>query len=228
MAAHRVERGVCDRPTHAGASSRREPACGLLASCGFRAHPLHSRENLCVLPRRVRATAVPLHRRHGGGDENGNAVCTKVSTCASFVLQPLCCCLQPLSLPARSPRTLPHHRDSCGPPDAQIERDFKMSCMSLQIGQTKPVTQALIPAASFSQVLVCSQSHSHWPTRDHDYSSVASLAATLPRLQVPAPRALPGARFGRHPEAGVSPFRAWPPALHSFFRFQRSTCWRCP
>uniref|UniRef100_A0A7S0EY20 UTP--glucose-1-phosphate uridylyltransferase n=1 Tax=Phaeocystis antarctica TaxID=33657 RepID=A0A7S0EY20_9EUKA len=34
-----------------------------------------------------------------------------------------------------------------------IERDFKMSCMSLQIGQTKPVTQALIPAASFSQQL---------------------------------------------------------------------------
>lgn len=37
----------------------------------------------------------------------------------------------------------------------QIERDFKMSCMSLQIGQTKPVTQALIPAASFSQVRAC-------------------------------------------------------------------------
>ena len=36
-----------------------------------------------------------------------------------------------------------------------IERDFKMSCMSLQIGETKPVTQALIPAASFSQVCSC-------------------------------------------------------------------------
>ena len=34
-----------------------------------------------------------------------------------------------------------------------VEREFKMSCLSLQIGQTRPVTQALIPAASFSQHL---------------------------------------------------------------------------
>jgi len=35
----------------------------------------------------------------------------------------------------------------------EVEGTFKMSCMAMSIGQTKPVTQALIPAASFSQQL---------------------------------------------------------------------------
>ena len=34
-----------------------------------------------------------------------------------------------------------------------VERDFSMSCMTVSIGQTRPVTQALIPAASFSASL---------------------------------------------------------------------------
>ena len=59
---------------------------------------------------------------------------------------------------------------------------------------------------------------SHRPSRGRTLLILfGRVAATLPRLQVSAPRALPGARFGRHPEAGVSPFRAWPPALHSCF-----------
>ena len=64
--------------------------------------------------------------------------------------------LQPLSLPPHSPLLFPivTLATRAGLTE-QIERDFKMSCMSLQIGQTKPVTQALIPAASFSQVRAC-------------------------------------------------------------------------
>ena len=34
-----------------------------------------------------------------------------------------------------------------------VQRDLGMSCMPLQIGKAKPVAQALIPAASFSQQL---------------------------------------------------------------------------
>ena len=34
-----------------------------------------------------------------------------------------------------------------------VETDLGMSCMPLMIGAARPVTQALIPAASFSQML---------------------------------------------------------------------------
>ena len=87
-----------------------------------------------------------------------------------------------------------------------IERDFKMSCMSLQIGETKPVTQALIPAASFSQVCSCGHTAtgpSPSPRGRALLNLLGRLAATLPRLQVSPPRALPGARLGWHPQAGV-------------------------
>ena len=47
---------------------------------------------------------------------------------------------------------------------------------------------------------------SHRPSRGRPLLILLGrVAATLPRLQVSAPRALPGARLGWHPEAGVSP-----------------------
>ena len=135
--------------------------------------------------------------------------CVRSCSLHVFDRQPLCSrpVLQPL-FPQSPPSFALPDRDSCGLRAEQIERDFKMSCMSLQIGQTKPVTQALIPAASFSQVLACGHTATR-PSRGRLPHMLGRLphmlAATLPRLQVSAPRALPGARFGWHPEAGVSP-----------------------